>query len=339
MSVYEEKYGNDANEDCVLVSKSVSDTVIINVHRTGLSDLVLNPERFKNLRELVISSNLLTSFDALLKTLTSLPGLRLLDASENRWTMDFHADLEATELDLSELGAQLNGTPSTAPHGEPANSAASAPHSATKPSHALETLILNAVPGLTWASVAAFLTAAGLGRLRELGLGRNRLGRVPAADARLLTATETLRLEHNALAGPDDIAGLQHLPALSTLVLSHNPLAGFEYPPPSPLAGAPPPVEVLCGGAAPPQPFGCLRSLYLSGTGLGRWEDIDALARLPALRDVRLQARCAGPRGTTAGGTGVRVDGCAVDAFPLVPRAARARARARTRKRVLSCPV
>ena len=42
--------------------------------------------------------------------------------------------------------------------------------------------------------------------------------------------------------------------------------------------------------AAVPRPvaFGALRSLYLTRTGVRSWADVDAIGRLPALRDIRI---------------------------------------------------
>ena len=287
MSVYEEKYCSDC-ESIIVISKARSDAVVLDFRRSGVCDLLLlEKDRFQTLRELIIAGNFLTSFSSLLDLLSALPGLQLLDASENRWKADFEAPEQTALSDPPPESTPAADDPAAAGPASPPPP----DDGARPPGHALRTLVLNAVPGLSWPGLARLLDAAGLRHLRELGLARNRLPAVPAGVARRLLSAQTLRLERNALAGPADIAALQHLPALSALVLSHNPLAAFAYPPPPPPPGAPGAGPGGDGpGGAPPPPFRGLRSLYLSGTGLRRWEDVDALARLPALRDVRLQA-------------------------------------------------
>mmetsp|Transcript_11349 Transcript_11349/g.17849 ORF Transcript_11349/g.17849 Transcript_11349/m.17849 type:complete len:211 (+) Transcript_11349:644-1276(+) len=82
-------------------------------------------------------------------------------------------------------------------------------------------------------------------------------------------------MEGNVLGSWSSLGPLLRAPSLQKVVLNDNPLPGL-----------PEPGELGAEGFRFTEN---LSSLYLNGTKLGNWDEVDILGRLPKLRDVRLQ--------------------------------------------------
>ena len=140
----------------------------------------------------------------------------------------------------------------------------------------LQTLVMNN-SNTSWDTLFAFLAAADVAHITELSLADNALECVPEECATVLGELETLRLDGNAIASWSSISALARMACLSWLTLSRNPLRGSWD------------VEGLPGqegGAA--GRYVALKSVSLNETGVSSWDEVDALARLPALRDLRI---------------------------------------------------
>ena len=135
----------------------------------------------------------------------------------------------------------------------------------------------------TWDLVFALVEATGARDLKELSLADNCLASVPSAFGQRLEKIETLRLDGNLIRSWGSLSVLGRLPGLTRLTLNRNPLEGSWCDIES--EGEGDDGSQGAGGAK----FASLRSLSLNGTCIRSWEQVDALALLPALRDVRLQ--------------------------------------------------
>lgn len=140
----------------------------------------------------------------------------------------------------------------------------------------LSVLSLNAC-ALCWADAVALGRA--IPALKELHLSANGIkalesdggGAADASDAfRCLTL---LNLDDNALADWAQLAAVVGgAPALERLQLSANAIAAVSYP----------------GAGSADGEFSALKTLILGGNKLDAWESVDALARFPALEELRL---------------------------------------------------
>jgi hypothetical protein len=120
--------------------------------------------------------------------------------------------------------------------------------------------------------------------VRELSVCGNGVAEVPAAAAARLTALETLHVGDNLVSSWAALAPLERLPALARLHLNGNPIEGAC---PSACPSSPTGKGVCGEGSA--AAYAALQSLNLSGTRLAAWAEVDALAQLAALRDLRIQ--------------------------------------------------
>jgi len=150
-----------------------------------------------------------------------------------------------------------------------------------RPTCNLQTLVMNNMEDCTWDLVFELVEAAGADHLKELSLADNGLATVPGELGTRVGKIETLRLDGNCMASWGSLAALAGLPALTRLTLNRNPLQGSWCDVDG--QGAVETQHAASGG------FTCLRSLSLNATCISSWEQIDALAMLPALRDIRLQ--------------------------------------------------
>ena len=248
-----------------------------------------------HLRELNLSQNLLSGWGELTVMLRAAPALAFLNASSNRLGRDLRAEAAA--------------------------SLASVPCART-----LSTLVLNDC-ALDWRCVRALAACfPRLAEASLCGNALGEVALVPppppppredeeeeeakeeeGGGAGLCAQLETLHLSRNGMTqwGPV-LAQLGPLPQLKMLVLSDNPqLAGMAGAAAA-LDGATTAAATAAAGegergaavaaaaaataAAVPRPFafGALRSLYLTRTGVRSWADVDAIGRLPALRDIRI---------------------------------------------------
>ena len=151
----------------------------------------------------------------------------------------------------------------------------------------LRTLVVNDC-GVDWPTVRLLVRL--LPALRELSLAANQLPDPEllleqcSSDGCLSRSTDlqqlrVLRLANNQVQSWARVCQqLQFLPQLRELVLSDNPLRGLA-------AATEDAADADWDGV---KPFAQLRSLYVSGTCIDSWADVDAIGRLPALRDVRL---------------------------------------------------
>lgn len=151
----------------------------------------------------------------------------------------------------------------------------------------VQSLILNRIPGLSWGTLIHFLTDAGI-RPKELSLSHNSFDGVDAAALPFLIKATLLRFDHNLIQSWSNVLCVTTLPWLSSLILSSNPLKDLWYP-------AETTDDAAVDHAAQPEAerrtraFLSLTSLSLSDTCLSSWAHVDALARFPSLREVRLQ--------------------------------------------------
>ena len=174
------------------------------------------------------------------------------------------------------------------------------------PCRRLDVLAMNNVGNCSWDMVLALITAAGWTDVKEVSLCDNGFTVVPAAVGDRLPVLETLRLDGNQIETWESISVLEHMRHIARLSLNRNPLRGSwcsdregqNKDQQGGQAGAHAEQGEGAGnageqGGAQAAGFACryglLRSLSLNGTVISAWAQVDALAKLPSLRDVRLQ--------------------------------------------------
>jgi hypothetical protein len=292
------KYGDEG--DLAVPSAMTLDTKLLNRLRTidlrscALSSLAgLEASACPNLQILDLSCNLLSSLSAVAAFLVGAsPTLKSLNISDNA----FAADLPFTSAPSPHTSSAEGTDTGTATDRQVLKQCR------------LETLAMNNMGNSSesaWDMLFALIKAAHLGHLKELSLEDNALTSAPTACLDFISTLESIRMDGNLIQTWGGISILGDLPRLSRLTLSRNPLRGTWCE----VAGhegenvrghdgeGEGETDGTDGGGsdlkqserASQKRFSTLRSLSLNSTGINSWEQVDALARLSSLRDVRLQ--------------------------------------------------
>jgi tubulin-specific chaperone E len=228
----------------------VRDATALTVRGMGacrVGDAAALADLLASVRSLDVAESLVSDVGDILTLLRTLPALRTLDLSKNR----FH--LVAGEADaLRAAGAAPGAAPS------------------------LRTLVLNQC-NLPWSAVLAVCRACP--SLEELRL--HRCGLPPLAHLTDLTPSDALAelrlldLDGNALSWPDILSSFGRLPALESLFVGSNRIGTIRF---GGRAG---------GGASAEPHFPKLSTLSLTGNAIEDWRSISELCVLPSLRSLR----------------------------------------------------
>jgi len=274
------------------------------------AEIAVDAALLARLRTLELRASALASLEGL--DAGALPNLQTLDVSCNLLTSlaGVAAFLVAAAPTLSSVNISDNTLLCDVqlPPAAAAAAAAPADSCAPPPGRRLDVLAMNNVGNCSWEMVLALVAAAGCTAVREVSLCDNGFTGVPAAVGGSLQSLETVRLDGNRIESWESISVLSRMRHIARLSLNRNPLCGswcddregeetdghggeagghVEKGEGAPADGDGDQGGAQAAGGA--RRYSALRSLSLNGTRISAWAQVDALARLPSLRDVRLQ--------------------------------------------------
>jgi len=268
--------------------------------------------KIPNVTSLDLTDNLFVDWKEVAWIARSLPKLKLLATSRNFMQID--SLFSVVQHKSSSSAASVAAAPPS-----PLSSRPLRPLFTTCFQH-VETLVLNSVPH-AWESVLILARHSALSSLSELHLAKNSIKRLrksardilfnqPRQDpnpneedpdlrlrqrlATIFPKLKVLELSHNEIMEWDEIRCLELLPCLDTLLLNSNELKEIRYDgvamsPSTSTATSTTSAVSLPSSSSSLQPFASLTSLGLNSNKLVSFASIDALARFPKLRELRIQ--------------------------------------------------